>query len=374
MKKTPKSLADNMRSDGRFDTSTGFVHHLLNQKKKLAFDQNQTPENHKKWKTQVKRKLKQLMSFPVVEDQPEPIMLGYEQRDGYQVQTWESYPEPHCVVTFLMLVPDGLSRQQKAPAVMCFPGSQQPKEAICNEPWSSDWVNRFGEHNFMAWHYVKKGFVVLAFDNPGTASMHDPLYQHWYRNSLQLIWLGRSYEGMSVFQKYSVLQWLKRMPFVDRKRIAACGHSLGAKPALILGLLDRDVSAVIWNDMVSNWAYRDYVTNLQPVAPWHYVPGFSCWFDYVDLMAALAPTPFLVTEGGRLDDLKSIEKAYEMTGAINNIDVSFMANFQDPKNRFDGDVPLGINAEDYGKYANYDTDHYFKDDVAVPWLCELFTP
>ncbi len=34
-----------------------------------------------------------------------------------------------------------------------------------------------------------------------------------------------------------------------------------------------------------------------------YVPGMLEWFDFFDLNAALAPRPYILTEGGRTRDL-----------------------------------------------------------------------
>jgi len=107
------------------------------------------------------------------------------------------------------------------------------------------------------------------------------------------------------------------------------------------------------------------------VALWHYVPDFVRWFDYTDLMAALAPTPLLITEGGRMDDHARIRKAYTLTGARRNMKVAFMPHFADPASRNRRAIPEGIEPERFGVYANYDGDHYFKDEVAVPWLCRI---
>lgn len=367
-----KKLSDPDRPDGRFATTAGFVHHLLTQEPELAFRPDLTQTGFEAWKKKVRRKLRELLTFPAAPRQPAPKLIRESPRDGYRLQEWELYPEPHCVVPFLMLVPDGATVSEPAPAVLCFPGSQQPKEALCGEPWDSPWVNRFGETNFMAQHFVKAGFVALAFDNPGTAAVADPRDRSHQRNSQQLVWMGRSYEGLSTFQKWVALKWLKTQPFVDQQRIAASGHSLGAKPALLLGVLEPSIRAVIWNDFASDWRARDALTNLTPVALWHYTPDFARWFDYMDLMASLAPTPLLISEGGRLDDHARIRKAYALNGASRNMKVSFMPNFSDPKKRNRKKIPEGVADKDFGQWANYDGDHYYKTEVAVPWLCRKF--
>ncbi len=360
------------RPDNGFSTTAGFVYHLLRRPPELAFDPSFTLLQFRAWKQKVRRKLRQLLAFPRVPPPRPPKLIGESPRDGYVLQRWELYPEPHCVVPFLVLVPNSASLRNPAPAVLCFPGTDHPKEMLCGEPWKGPWKNHFGEREFMARRFVRAGFVAVAFDNPGTASRAHPHNRGWRRNAEQLLWLGRSYEGCSVFEKLVALRWLKTLPFVDRRRIAACGHSLGAKPALLLGVLAPKIRAVVWNDEASRWRIREMVTNLQPAPLWHYIPGFIRWFDYTDLMAAMAPTPLLISEGGRLDDHARIRQAYAMNRAAGNFAVTFMPHFVKPARRIRRAIPEGIAVKQYKKYANYDGAHYFKAKIAVPWLRKVF--
>jgi hypothetical protein len=95
--------------------------------------------------------------------------------------------------------------------------------------------------------------------------------------------------------------WITRNPDPHHEagRIATSGHSLGAKPALILGMLDPRVKAIVWNHGITNWRERAVATNLERIGTSQYVPGLLAWFDYPDLQASPAPRHFLVTEGGR---------------------------------------------------------------------------
>ena len=360
------------REDGRLETTAGFVQHLLREPPRLAFQPGWSRAEFEEWQGRVRRKLRQVLAFPKVAPQPAPKLIHEARREGYRLQKWELYPEPASVVPFLMLVPDGVSAARPAPTVMCFPGSEQPKESLCGEPWEGGWKNKFGEHNLMALHFVRAGYVAVAFDNPGTAALFDPERSDWRRQSAHLIWLGRTYEGLSTFQKMAGLKWLRTLPFVDRQRIAVCGHSLGAKPALLMGVLDTRLAAVVWNDQASDWRERIVTLNMKPVAPWHYIPGFIRWFDYIDLMCALAPRPLLITEGGHLKDHARIRRAYALCAAARQVKVSFMPNFADPSRRSRRKTPEGIDAATYATYANYDGDHYFKDEVAAPWLAKVF--
>lgn len=366
-------MSRSTRPDGRFLTTGSFFAHLYKtQVPRLAFPRGCDAAAASRWRKRVRVRLRKLLAFPSPPRQPAPRLISSEPRDGYTLQRWELYPEPFSVVPMLMLVPDGTSPTSPAPGVMCFPGSDYPKESLAGEPSPGGWKPKFGVHDSMALHYVRRGLVALAMDNPATGELADPRVRHWSRLALDSIWIDRPYECFSTFQKFLALQWFKAMPMVDRSRIAVSGFSLGAKPALLLGLLDREVKAVVWNSAMISYRRWQLAAGFASLAPWQYVPGLLTWFDYPDLMAALAPTPLLVCEGGRDDDAADVRKSYALAGARGKFQIGYMPGFTKPSARRWGKLPLpeGIDADDLARLHNFDGDHYFKEGVAVPWVCK----
>ena len=365
------------REDGRFVAAAGFVHaYMKSDKPRLAFDPSMTAGEFPAWREAVRGKLLELMCFPDIPPQPEPKHLWSEARDGYELQKWEAYPEPLSAAPFLVLVPDGVSTLSPGPAVLCCPGSTSSKELLAGEPEldPSTPANKHPVRNRMAQFYAKAGIVAAAVDNPGIGETAHRLRPERHEISVHLIWSGRHYEGLSVFQKLPILEWLRRQPYVDRGRVAVSGHSLGAKPALILGVLDPTLAAVVWNDFTSNWKQRAIVENLQHIAIHQYVPGLLEWFDYTDLMAAFAPRPFLITEGGRTRDIDRVRDAFRLLDAEDKIEVAYYPKYATPEQRpyDDVDMPEGLSMEEYFEYANVDAPmHCFKENVAVPWLSEV---
>ncbi len=366
------------RDDGRFMSSTGFIHaYIKHLQPKLEFPPDMRGEDFPAWQEAVRAKLHDLMSFPELQQvQPPPRRIYTEQREGYELQRWEAYPEPYSVVPFLMLVPDGAGARSPAPAVMCFPGSFSSKESMTEElelngqPCS----HRHAAKNRMALEYVRAGMVSVALENPATNELADPIREDSYEFSVHALWAGRSYEAISVFQKYHVLQWLKTQPCVDAARVATSGHSLGAKPALILGVLDPSVRAVVWNDTTIDWRRRAVATNLLRIGTFQYVPGMLPWFDYSDLQASLAPRALLITEGGRTRVLDKIRRAYQLLGAEDRFEVVYYPKYATAQQRplDDVELPEGLTMQEYFAYANIDEPmHHFKGQIAVPWLAEM---
>jgi len=366
------------RDDGRFLSTAGFMHaYMKRMQPKLAFDPAMEPGDFPAWRGAVREKLSELMRFPEdVPAQPEPKLLWEEPRDGYALQKWEAYPEPLSVVPFLVLVPDGVSAQSPAPAALCFPGSANSKEGLAAEPELPDMPppRPHWDENRMAYFYAQQGIVAVAVDNPGTREESDAIRPERYEISMNGIWIGRPYECISVSQKMSILAWLKRQPHVDATRIATSGHSLGAKPALLMAVLDPTIKAVVWNDFCSNWRMRAVVENLGRTSIHQYIPDLHEWFDYTDLLASLAPRPLAITEGGRTRDIERIHDAYRILGVEDQMAVTYYPKYATPDKRpyDDVDMPDGLTPEEYFDYANVDVPaHCFKADAAVPWLASV---
>lgn len=374
---TDRVTFDSGRPDGRHVSTAGFVHaYLKHNPPKLQFDPTLAPEDFGRWRDVVRDKLREIMRLPEVEEQPRPKRLWGEPRDGYELQKWEAYPEPYSVVPFLVLAPHGVSAQSPGPAALCFPGSASSKESLAGEPELPDMPppRPHWEANRMAQFYAQKGIVAVAVDNPGTRETGDAIRPERHEVSMHSIWAGRHYEGISVFHKLHLLDWLKQQPYVDASRIATSGHSLGAKPAVVLAVLDPSIKAVVWNDFCSQWRMRAVVENLQRISIHQYVPGLLEWFDYTDLLASLAPRPLVITEGGRTRDLERIRQAYELLGTGDQFKLAYYPKYATPDKRpyDDVDMPEGLAPEEYFEYANVDVpEHSFKADVALPWLASV---
>lgn len=395
------------RPDGRFLSTVGSCYdQLKHAKPKLAFDPGMAEQDFAGWQYQVRHKLHELMGFPEAPPSPSPKLLWQEDRDGYELQKWETYPEPGCVVPILMLVPDGASDAAPRPAVLCFPGSQTSKELSAGEPeiHARRKKNMHPDHNQMAVWYARAGMVAVVVDNPATgelldepsAAVHDDpdaapapgsrggaaIDSTRVTLTLDLIFTGRSYVGLSVSQKMRILEWVRDLPFVDPLRTAVSGLSLGTQPAMVMGVLDAAIGAVVFNDFCCNYQQR-FAVCCQPdraawhrhTAIWHCIPGLLEWFDFPDLLAALAPRPLLMCEGGVAAHLDLIHQAYKLVGAEQNLSVVHYPKYARPEDRqhdFE-EMPTGLTVEEYLEYANVDVGHhYFKEDVAVPWLSGVF--
>ena len=374
------------RQDGRFQSSRGTVQYMLKRMKPTyAFDPLFTPVEFKEWQSGLRAAMKELMRFPEIADLPAPVRIKTVRRDGYRVEKWESYPLPGSVVPYLVLIPDGVDPGHKAPAVLCIPGFGGSKEGLAGENEGDyDLISFPAESvkkNAMALHYVKRGLVAVAVDNPSCAELSDNGHFDYLNTSRILLEMGWSYLGLSAYQDWNILSWMKELDFVNKDRLIVSGFSLGTEPLMVLGTLDPSIYAFVYNDFLCRTLERILVmTKPDPkgIRPFpnsieHLIPGFLTQFDFPDLVAALAPRPVICTEGGLDRDFDLIRKAYEISGKSDHFTYYHYKKFADPKDRKQIEqVPEGIDRDTYFNLVNVDPkNHYFKEEWVLPWIDKI---
>ena len=374
------------RKDGRFLSSRGAVQHLLKQlKPAYAFSTSFTPAEFKEWQSGLRMSMKELVRFPETADLPEPVCLKVVQRDGYRVEKWESYPLPGSAVSFLVLVPDGVDAGRKVPGVLCIPGFGGTKEGLAGEA-EGDYelvssTTGAVRKNALALHYVKKGLVAVAVDNVSCGELSDEGHFDYLNVSRILLEMGGSYLGLTAYQDWVVLDWMKKQGRVDKDRIIVSGFSLGTEPLMVLGVLDPSIYAFVYNDFLCRTLERILVLTKPdsdgnrpfPNSIEHLVPGFLARFDFPDLVAALAPRPVICTEGGLDRDFSLVKEAFRISGKPDNFIFYHYEKFADPQKRKQIEsVPEGVSREEYFNLVNVDTgNHYFKAEWVLPWLESL---
>ena len=92
---------------------------------------------------------------------------------------------------------------------------------------------------------------------------------------------------------------LSTLPYVDPKKIAVCGHSLGGHNSLFVAAFDRRIRAVItscgftsfakyYGGDLTGWSHKGYIPRIAARKP-EAMP-----FDFKDVLAAIAPRPVFV--------------------------------------------------------------------------------
>lgn len=378
------TISLNAQSNQSSSTRESVIGSLAQQPPRLTFDTTMTKEEMTVWRGQMKESMKRLMKHPGKEVK-RPRKIGEAQREGYRIERWQSYPVGESGVNFYVLIPDGVNENNPAKgAVLCIPGFGQTKELLAGERWGNYELegapDSIARKSAMALHYVKEGLVAVAVDNPSFGELSDNGVSDYLNTSRILLEQDWSYLGLTSWQDKVVLDWLKKQPYANKGKLIVSGFSLGTEPLMVLGLLDEDIDAFIYNDFLCRTKERILVMDKPgedgqrpfPNSIEHLIPGFLIEFDFPDIVAALSPRPVICTEGGLDRDFDIIRKAYEIEGDPEAFSYFHYAKFQDPENRQmlgKTNLPENLSLKEYFNLVNVDPpNHYLKLEYIIPWL------
>jgi dienelactone hydrolase len=153
-----------------------------------------------------------------------------------------------------------------------------------------------------------RGFVVLAADSPTAGERYDP--------DKDAPWDTRRYEkdpdwcllGQRLWDHQRCIDYLESLPFVDRRRIGAIGHSLGGESVLVLTAMDDRIAAAAascWGPLLRTLdnAGQVYASKGHVILSPRYrklldvpVRDRRLPFDFDDCMALCAPRPVFFHE------------------------------------------------------------------------------
>lgn len=214
-------------------------------------------------------------------------------RKIYDTEKWTGYDVvldvfPDVFAWGVLLLPKDLKPGEKRPVVVCQHGRNGlPKVVIEN--------NEKAYHDYAA-KLAERGFIVFAPHNP-------------YRGEDKYRFLSRkancvkaSLFSFILAQHEQILNWLSSLPQVDANRIAFYGLSYGGETAVrVPPLLDRyclSICSADFNDWARKVCATDAKYSFMFTIEWE-MPyfGMGSTFNYSEMVALLAPRPFMVERG-----------------------------------------------------------------------------
>jgi dienelactone hydrolase len=292
------------------DNSASLYKHLSNtafaqlESRRVAIEKLKTADDWRKRQAEVRTKLNKLVgTFP--EKTPlNPVVTGTIHREDYSVEKLYFESRPGFYVTAAMFIPKGSAGRR--PAILYCSGHAE--NGFRSKVYQSTIIN-----------YVKKGFVVLAFDPVGQGEriqyfdqdqnkIFKPTHEHSYPGAQSFV-TGISPAQYFIWDGIRAVDYLLTRKEVDPLRIGITGRSGGGTQATYIAAMD---------DRILASAPECYLTTFEKLlksegpqdAEQVMKDGIKEGIDLADYVQVRAPKPTLMITTTR--DMFSIQGARDV--------------------------------------------------------------
>lgn len=211
----------------------------------------------------------------------EPKYLGYEvMLDVY----------PDVFAYGILLVPKHIKKGERRPVVVCQHGLEgRPRDVADPGVYNNSY------HQY-ACRLAERGFVTFAPQNPYIGMDDFRVLQR------KLNPLKKTLFAIIVRQHERIVEWLSKLPFVDRRRIAFYGLSYGGKtamrvPAIVeqycLSICSADYNEWIWKNTSARHRHSYMTTGEYEMFEF----DLGNTFNYAEMSWLICPRPFMVERG-----------------------------------------------------------------------------
>ena len=273
--------------------------------RKAAVGRLTSAQDWESYRSQARRKLAELLG-PMPEKTPlNARVLGVVQKSGFRIEkvVYESQPGFH--VTAALFIPDGLTG--KTPAILYCSGHSA---SAFRSSYQATILN-----------FVKKGFIVLAFDPIGQGErlqyvdratgkplFGQPAPEHTHVG-IQSFLVGDNLARHMIWDGIRSIDYLVSRPEVDASRLGINGRSGGGTQSAYIAAVDERILAAAPENYLTT--YEQLLRTRGPQDPEQiFRAGLTEGFDQTDLLLVRAPKPALIVATTR--DIFSIDGTQSM--------------------------------------------------------------
>lgn len=244
-------------------------------------------------------------------------------RDGFRIESLTYEVEPGDRVPALLLVPDGVTPQNPAPAVAVWHQHNGQYHLGKNEP--AGLAGSPMHHTGAA--LAKEGYVVLCPDALCFEERQDPTGrlkggQFERFEFLRYVVAGKCMAWKNILDMRRAVDFLCERPEVDAENIGCYGHSMGSTHAWLVGPHEPRLKAIAGNCCLPTYAaiHESHLLHCFP----NFVPGWQQYGDTPEIAALIAPRALHLNLGEKdggspIDEARAgisrIAAAYREAGA-----------------------------------------------------------
>lgn len=270
-----------------YDTSTGGLSSLVAGISSVAEWQARRATLQEKW-------LKILGSMDIQPPPSKTSLVRVVEHQNYTGKLMYLQVEPHWWEKILVMMPaEAMTRPRPVVIVPFYDVDTSAAKNLSGNLFLGETVDPY------AYCAVQKGYIAVAIRWWGES------YGESWNEAVANLKLRHPHVtglGKWVWDAHRLVDYLYTLPEVDRTRIGIIGHSLGGKMALYAPAFDNRITAVVSNELGIGLSFSNYDDY------WYlgnFIRNMDHGTDQHELIALIAPRPFLLVGGDKYDTKKS---------------------------------------------------------------------
>lgn len=238
------------------------------------------------------------------------------QKDGFRIEEVSYEAEPDDRIQALLLLPDGIDQQNKAPGIAVWHQHAGEYHLGKSEPAGLEG----NPMHFTGAALARLGYVVLCpdalcFETRADDRLNGRDFERF--EFLRYVVSGKSMAWKNILDNKRAVDYLCSRPEVDPERLGCYGHSMGSTHTWLTGPWDHRLKCLVGNCCLPTYEaiHEHRILHCFP----NFIPGFFQYGDTPDIAAMIAPRVLHLNFGekdegspieGVRKGLKTIEAAY----------------------------------------------------------------